>query len=98
MLPTIAYAASSLVYLLFLGAVGLATGLLFCLFLRRRPKSQTLIADALIAALSGLLCAVILALVDSVRGGSFSQPRTLIPVAVASVAIRELIVARRKAG
>jgi uncharacterized protein (DUF2062 family) len=91
MLPSIALVGSALVYLAFLCALGVATGVSIALLSRRRPTGREMVIDLVLAGTAAVLSAFALTVYQRARGLSSSGPPTLIPIAVGSVTVRHIV-------
>jgi hypothetical protein len=96
MVPSIALWASAIVYQIFIGIIGLATGLLISLLFRRRPSERDILADFVLAIAVGLAVVALFTVYQELRGISTSGGPSLIPFAIGAVAVRHFLGSYRR--
>lgn len=95
MVPSIVFWGSALTYLVLMGVIGGVTGVVISLVLRRRPSGRDAAINFLVAVTSAVVIAIFLAVGDDILGATVSEPLSLVPIAVGSVVLWQLVAIRR---
>jgi hypothetical protein len=86
----------AIAYLLLIGAVGAVTGGLVSLLFRQRPSRRDAFINATVAATVGLAVAILLPIYYGTRGHPSPGGLSLLPFAVGSAILRQLIAIQRR--